>query len=164
MCSDSGSAECRLSAVVLILAMALGVGVTVPVPAALGQARSTLPVIAVLEPGPRERPAGVLAGMKDGLRQLGWVDGTTAHFEIRYSDWRPDRMLEMARELVQLKPAVLYTHSTPAVRAAAQATTSIPIVVGVAGDLVGTGVVKTLAQPGGNITGMTLAMPELGNV
>jgi len=130
-------------------------------PTAWGQGRSTLPLIAILEPGPQARPAHVLAGMKEALGQLGWVEGSTAHFEIRYCDWQTDRMLLMARDLVRLKPAVLYTHSTPAVRAATQATTSIPIVVGVAGDLLGTGVVKSLAQPGGNVTGMTLAMPEL---
>jgi len=132
-----------------------------PLPTAWGQGRSTLPLIAMLEPGPQARPAGVLAGMKEALDQLGWVEGSTAHFEIRYCDWQTDRMLQMARDLVRLKPAVLYTHSTPAVRAATQATTSIPIVVGVAGDLLGTGVVKSLAQPGGNVTGMTLAMAEL---
>jgi putative ABC transport system substrate-binding protein len=136
-------------------------GLAVAVPTTWGQPRSTLPLIAILEPGPQARPATVLAGMKEALAQLGWVEGSTARFEIRYCDWRDDRMLEMARELVYLKPAVLYTHSTPGVRAATQATTSIPIVVGVAGDLLGTGVVKSLAQPGGNVTGMTLAMPEL---
>jgi len=130
-------------------------------PTAWGQGRATLPLIAILEPGPLERPSGVLAGMNEALRQLGWVEGSTARFEIRYCDWQDDRMLEMARDLVRLKPAVLYTHSTPAVRAATQATKSIPIVVGVAGDLLGISVVKSLAQPGGNVTGMTLAMPEL---
>jgi putative ABC transport system substrate-binding protein len=130
MSSDCRCVGFRLSAVALVLAVALALGMTARIPVALGQARSALPVIAVLEPGPQARPAGVLSGMKDGLRNLGWIDGATAHFEIRYGDWRPDRMLEMARELVQLKPAVLYTHSTPGVRAAAQATTAIPIVVG----------------------------------
>jgi ABC-type uncharacterized transport system substrate-binding protein len=67
----------------------------------------------------------------------------------------------MARELVSLKPDVLYTHSDTGLRAATSATTSIPIVVGVASDLLGTGAVRSLAQPGGNVTGMSLAMPEL---
>jgi putative ABC transport system substrate-binding protein len=99
--------------------------------------------------------------MREALAELGWVEGRTARFETRYADWQPDRMAELARELVGLKPDVLYTHSTAAVRAAAQATTSVPIVVGVAGDLLGTGVVRSLGRPGGNVTGMTLAMSEL---
>src|SRR5215467_14506613 len=95
-------------------------------PTAWGQGRPTLPLIAILEPGPQARPAHVLAGMKEALGQLGWVEGSTAHFEIRYCDWQTDRMLLMARDLVGLKPAVLYTHSTPAVRAAMQATRRSP--------------------------------------
>jgi hypothetical protein len=97
---------------VAAVAIALAVGMTT----AWGQGRSKLPVIAILEPGPRARPATVLAGMKEALGQLGWVEGATAHFEIRYCDWQAQRMLEMARELVRLEPAVLYTHSTPGVR------------------------------------------------
>jgi putative tryptophan/tyrosine transport system substrate-binding protein len=127
----------------------------------LAQAPSRLPLIAILEPGPSTRPAPMLARMRETLAELGWVEGRTARFATRYADWRPDRMAELAQELVRLRPDVLYTHSTLAVRAAAQATTSIPIVVGVAGDLIGTGVVRSLARPGGNVTGMTLAMPEL---
>jgi putative ABC transport system substrate-binding protein len=136
-------------------------GLMVEVSIGWGQVASTLPLIAILEPGPQAKPATVLVSMKEALGQLGWIEGRTARFEIRYGDWQADRMVEMAKELVHLKPIVLYTHSTPGVRAATQATTSIPIVVGVAGDLLGTGVVKSLAQPGGNVTGMTLAMPEL---
>ena len=139
----------------------LVISLTGPTPVSIAQVPPRLALIAILEPGPAARPAPVLAPMKDALAELGWVEGRTARFEIRYADWQPDRMAELARELVRLKPDILYTHSTPAVRAAAQATTSIPIVVGVAGDLLGSGAVRSLAQPGGNVTGMTLAMPEL---
>jgi putative ABC transport system substrate-binding protein len=66
----------------------------------------------------------------------------------------------MARELVSLKPDVLYTHTGTGLQAAT-ARTSIHIIVGVASDLVGSGAVKSLAQPGGNVTGMLLATPEL---
>ena len=138
----------------------LVIGLTAGTPMSHAQA-PRLALIAILEPGPAARPATVLASMREALAELGWVEGRTARFETRYADWQPDRMAELARELVGLKPDVLYTHSTLAVRAAAQATTSIPIVVGVAGDLLGTGAVRSLAQPGGNVTGMTLAIPEL---
>ena len=67
----------------------------------------------------------------------------------------------MAKELVSLKPDVIYTHSDTGLRVTISATTSIPIVVGVASDLLRSGAVRSLAQPGGNVTGMSLAMPEL---
>jgi putative tryptophan/tyrosine transport system substrate-binding protein len=137
------------------------IGLTANTPLSHAQAPPRHALIAILEPGPAERPAPVLPRMREALAELGWVEGRTARFETRYADWQPDRMARLARELVGLKPDVLYTHSTPAVRAAAQATTSVPIVDGVAGDLVATGVVKSLARPGGNVTGMTLAMSEL---
>jgi len=139
----------------------LVIGLTAGTPMSHAQAPSRLALIAILEPGPAARPAPVLAQMREALAGLGWVEGRAARFETRYADWQPDRMAELARELVGLKPDVLYTHSTPAVRAAAQATTAIPIVVGVAGDLLATGVVRSLARPGGNVTGMTLAISEL---
>jgi putative ABC transport system substrate-binding protein len=98
--------------------------------------------------------------MKETLGKLGWVEGQTVRLETRYGDWKPDRIREIARQLVHLKPDVLHTHSNQGVLAAARATTSIPIVAGVAADLLGIGVVRSLGQPGGNVTGMTLAMGE----
>ncbi|HEY3045735.1 MAG TPA: ABC transporter substrate-binding protein [Vicinamibacterales bacterium] len=130
-------------------------------PMSLAQVPPKLAFIAILEPGPEKRPTPGFTHMKKGLAELGWVEGRTARFETRYADWQPHRMVELAQELVLLKPDVLYTHSTPAVQAAMQATTSIPIVVGLAADLLGMGAVKSLAKPGGNVTGMTGAMHEL---
>jgi ABC-type uncharacterized transport system substrate-binding protein len=92
---------------------------------------------------------------------LGWVEGQNVKFEIRFGDFQIDRMLEVAKELAGLQPSVIYTHSPPGARAAKQATTTIPIVIGVAHDLVGDGIVASLARPGGNITGMTNLNPEL---
>jgi ABC-type uncharacterized transport system substrate-binding protein len=85
----------------------------------------------------------------------------TVRFETRYGEYAPDRTAAMARELVALKPDVLYTSSDPAVREAMRATTSIAIVVGAAADLVALGGVKSLAKPGGNVTGVTHAQHEL---
>ena len=136
------------------------VGLMAATSMSLAQVPPKVAFIAILEPGSAAGPTPGLGPMKEGLAELGWVEGRTARFETRYADWHPERMIEQARELVRLQPDVLYTHSTPAVLAAMQSTKSIPI-VGFAADLVGMGAVKSLANPGGNITGMTGAMHEL---
>src|SRR5262245_14768240 len=139
----------------------LFIGLMAATPMSLAQVPPTVAFIAILEPGSASGPAPGLGRMKEGLAELGWVEGRTARFETRYADWQPERMIEQARELVLLKPDVLYTHSTPAVLAAMQSTKSIPIVVGTAAELIGMGALKSLAKPGGNITGMSGAMFEL---
>jgi putative ABC transport system substrate-binding protein len=90
----------------------LVIGLTAPTPVSIAQAPPKLVLIAILEQGPAARPSAVLATMKEALAELGWVQGRTARFEIRYADWQPDRLAELARELVRLKPDVVYTHST----------------------------------------------------
>jgi len=98
---------------------------------------------------------------KRALEQLGWAEGRTVRFETRYGEYEPDRTAVMARELVALKPDVFYTSSDGPVRAATQATTSIPIVVGAVADLVALGGVQSLARPGGNVTGVNHAQHGL---
>jgi ABC-type uncharacterized transport system substrate-binding protein len=98
---------------------------------------------------------------KKALEQLGWIEGRTIRFETRYGEFQPERMSAIARDLVALKPDVFYTHSDGAVLEAMRATTSIPIVAGAAGDLLALGSVRSLARPGGNVTGVTHARPEL---
>jgi putative tryptophan/tyrosine transport system substrate-binding protein len=98
---------------------------------------------------------------KKALEQLGWIEGRTIRFETRYAEFQPERMSAIARDLVALKPDVFYTHSDGAVLEAMRATTSIPIVAGAAGDLLALGSVRSLARPGGNVTGVTHAQPEL---
>ena len=144
---------------VIVLGAMIAVATRVPV--AHGQTPSRLPLIAILEVGSASMPSGGVAQFKQALKELGWAEGRTVKIETRYGDWRPDRLATMAKELVSLKPDVIYTHSEPGLRVAISATTSIPIVVGVASDLLRSGAVKSLAQPGGNVTGMSLAMPEL---
>lgn len=120
-----------------------------------------LPVLAVLEPGPEGRPGAASLVFKEKLRELGWEDGRNLTIEIRYGDWKSDRLPSLAADLVRLNPDLLWTHSTGGAQAAKQATSTIPVVIGVAGDLVGQGIVKSLARPGGNITGMTLLSPQI---
>jgi putative ABC transport system substrate-binding protein len=94
------------------------------------------------------------------LRELGYVEGRTIQVEYRYAEGREDRAGAMAAELVLLKPDVIVGIDTPAVRALKNATTTIPIVMA-AGDPVGTGLVASLARPGGNITGVSGTNAEL---
>ena len=95
------------------------------------------------------------------LRELGYIEGQNIVFEYRYAEGKQDRFPELAAELVRLKVDVLVTAGTPAARAAKNATATIPIVFAGASDPVGTGIVSSLARPGGNITGLSLMVPDL---
>jgi putative ABC transport system substrate-binding protein len=98
---------------------------------------------------------------RQGLQALGYHEGQTVRLEYRWAEGHPERLTELAAELVRLPVDVIMTVSMAGVRAAQQATTTIPIVSGGAGDLVRGGLVASLAQPGGNITGVTDINPEL---
>src|SRR5262249_29242828 len=94
------------------------------------------------------------------LRELGWVEGQTINIEYRWSEGRPERYAEIAAEFVRLKVDVIVTVGS-AVPIVKQATSSIPIVFAVAIDPVGSGLVASLAKPGGNITGLSIQANEL---
>jgi len=97
---------------------------------------------------------------REGLRELGWIENENIVIEYRWAGESPDRLPELAAELVRLKVDVIIG-STPGARAAQQATTSIPIIMCIADDAVKQGFVTNLARPGGNITGMTAMTSEL---
>jgi putative tryptophan/tyrosine transport system substrate-binding protein len=98
---------------------------------------------------------------RDALRALGYVEGQTIRFESRSDQGQSARLPALAAELVQLKVDVIVTWLTPAARAAKQATQNIPIVIALAGNSVETGLVESLARPGGNITGLAGVGGEL---
>jgi putative ABC transport system substrate-binding protein len=98
----------------------------------------------------------------EALRQLGWIEGKNVVFEYRYAENRLDRLPELAAELVGIKVDVIVAPGTPAPLAAKRATTTIPIVMSAAGDPLGTGLVASLARPGGNVTGMSTMVPDIG--
>ena len=98
----------------------------------------------------------------EALRELGWVEGENVVFERRYAENRLERLPELAADLVRLNVDVIAAGGTLAPLAAKRATSTIPIVMTVAGDPVGSGLVDSLARPGGNVTGMSLMAPELG--
>jgi putative ABC transport system substrate-binding protein len=98
---------------------------------------------------------------RDALRALGYVEGQTIRFESRSDQGQSARLPALAAELVQLKVDLIVTWLTPAARAAKQATQNIPIVIALAGNPVETGLVESLARPGGNITGLAGVGGEL---
>lgn len=99
---------------------------------------------------------------REGLRELGYVEGKNIIIEYRYADRKVDRLPALATELVRTNVDVIVVAGSRAIMAAKQAISTIPIVVGAAADLVGTGVVASLARPGRNITGSTRMSTELG--
>ena len=96
-----------------------------------------------------------------GLRDLGYVEGKNLTIEYRWAEDKYDRLPDLAAELVRLKVDVIVTHTTPGTLAAKHATTTIPIVMAISGDAVATGLVASIARPGGNITGSSFFFPEL---
>jgi putative ABC transport system substrate-binding protein len=97
----------------------------------------------------------LLAAFTQRLRDFGWIEGRNVAIDVRWAEGRSERFAEIAAELVRLKVDVIVTHTTPPVLAAKKATSTIPIVFATAGDPVGTGVVASLARPGGNVTGLS---------
>jgi putative tryptophan/tyrosine transport system substrate-binding protein len=98
---------------------------------------------------------------RQGLRDLGYVEGQNIRFEFRSAEGHLDRLPELAAELVRLKVDIIVTWFTPTALAAKQATREIPIVMAETGDPIGTGLVASLPRPGGNVTGMASVTAEL---
>ena len=118
-------------------------------------------MIGVLNPGSVNPGSSMLPAFRQGLRELGWVEGQNIRLEQRYAEWKTERLPSLAAELVRLRPHVIFTWTQPpAAVAAKQATSMIPIVVGAATDLVAIGVAESFARPGGNITGMSMLGSE----
>ena len=145
-----------------ILRSALAVLVLADVRSGWAQAQSKLRRIGVLSPF---APADVVQwhrALHTGLRELGWHEGKNLVVEYRFAHARNDRLPELAAELVRLKAEAIVADTTSAALAAKNATRSIPIVVASGGDTVATGLVDSLARPGGNVTGLDQISPELG--
>jgi len=142
----------------LLALVALGVA---PL-AARAQQASKRATIGYLIPATRAAATHLIAAFRQGLRELGYVEGKTVFLEIRYGDAKFERLPELARELVGLKVDVIVTAADPAIAAVIRETQTIPIVMVSSSDPVGTGFVASLARPGGNVTGLSLISPELG--
>jgi putative ABC transport system substrate-binding protein len=118
--------------------------------------------IGVLMPLAKNDPIAqrVLDTFAQTLQKLGWAEGKSVLFETRYSEGKPERLPALAAELVQANVDVLVVWAAQAVDAAREATRSIPIVITGVGDALGAGYIASLAHPGGNITGLTLAATD----
>ena len=102
-----------------------------------------------------------LQGFRQGLQDFGYVEGKNIVVEYRWAEGRYERLPELAKELVRSKVDVIVTHGTPGTHAAKQATQTIPIVMALVGDAAATGIIGSVARPGGNITGSSFFNPEL---
>jgi putative ABC transport system substrate-binding protein len=111
--------------------------------------------------GDPSTPDPLIDAFRQGLRDLGYIEGKNIVVEYRYAEGKLDRIPSLVTELVQLKVDVLVSPALPAIRAAKQATKTIPIVMLTNVDPVATGIVDSLARPGGNITGLARFMTEL---
>ncbi len=96
-----------------------------------------------------------------GLRERGYIEGRNVTLEYRWAESDYERLPALAAELVRLNVDLILTHGSPGARAAKAATTTIPIVTAISGDIVATGLVQSLARPGGNLTGLSFFFPEL---
>jgi putative ABC transport system substrate-binding protein len=117
--------------------------------------------IGVLETIALDHNGPNFAALRQGLQERGYVDGRNLRFEYRSADGQGDRFPALAKELVWLGVDLIVTRGTPAARAAKAATATVPIVMAAIGEPLEVGVVASLAQPGGNITGMTSYVSEL---
>jgi putative ABC transport system substrate-binding protein len=141
--------------------VALGGAVAAWPLAALAQQPAKLPTIGYLGPLTPSAESQWTAAFVRRLRELGWIEARSIAIEYRWAEGRSERFAEIAAEFVRLKVDVIVTAGTVPVLAAKQATLAIPIVFATVGDPVGTGIVSSLAQPGGNVTGLSNQQADL---
>ena len=146
----------RIPALPLILIL----GLFLASPAAAAQPAGRTVTIGYLGNSSPALESNVVEAFREGLRQLGYVEGRNLIITYQWAEGQQERFPALARELVRLKPDVIVTAGTPGTLAAKQATQSIPIVA-IAGGIVEAGLVSSLAKPGGNVTGLSVLTPEL---
>jgi len=144
-------------------AFVTGLGAALAAPLAVEAQTGKIARIGFLSPSSASDPGTPrrLGAFQQGLRELGYAEGATIVIESRWADGKYDQLPGLAAELVRLKVDVIVTYAPPAIQAAKQATGTIPIVMAGIIDPVATGLVTSLARPGGNITGLSLMAPEL---
>src|SRR5215468_6494470 len=117
--------------------------------------------IGYLDPSTASGSAALLDAFRQELNKLGWIEGKNITIEYRFGEQKPERVSELVAELVRLKVDLIVVAAATSALAAKSATTTIPIVMAVAGDPVGAGLVASLARPGGNVTGLSTLGTEL---
>ena len=103
----------------------------------------------------------LVEAFRQGMRELGYIEGKNLVIEFRWAEGRYDRFASLVTDLIHLPVDVIVTAGTPGTLAAKNATKTIPLVIAVSGDAVGSGLIESLARPGGNVTGLTTMVPEL---
>jgi putative ABC transport system substrate-binding protein len=146
-------------ALTLIVAFTLSVLLTPP--ATEAQQRAHLPRVGYLGTSSASLEPELVKAFREGLRDLGYVEGQNILIEYRWAEGNYQRFPDLVADLVNLKVDLILTAGTPGALAAKRATQTIPIVMAVTGDAVGTGLVSSLARPGGNLTGLTMMVPDL---
>jgi putative tryptophan/tyrosine transport system substrate-binding protein len=126
---------------------------------AFAQNRENLPVVGILRMNAADNVEPSATGLKDALAAVGLVDGRNIRVEVRYAGGDVERLPELAQSLVQAKASVILAFGPAAIRAAQQATSTIPIVANA--DLLASGLIVSLARPGGNTTGVSMLNTEL---
>ncbi len=144
----------KFKALILVTLMSVSVHL------ADAQQPGKMPRIGFLSPG-SSFSAAPLTSFRQGLRELGYIEGKNIFIEYRFAKGNPDRLPDLAADLVNLKLDILVVGSSQAASAATQATKTIPIVMTSSGDVVSAGLVESLAHPGGNLTGMSIYSPEM---
>jgi putative ABC transport system substrate-binding protein len=143
-----------------MLALPLGCLLATRVGAVRAQAK--VPRIGLLAAGsPLPSLPRPIEALREGLRDLGYVEGRTIQIEYRWAEGKPERLPALATDLVRADVDLIVASGDAAIRAARQSSRTLPIVMATSGDAVGAGFVESLARPGGNITGMTAITPEL---
>ena len=130
--------------------------------AARAQQSGKLPTIGFLGATTASGASQWVVAFVQRLRELGWIEGRTMAIEYRWAEGRNERFTEIANEFARLKVDIIVTWGTASVIAANQATSVIPIVFALAGGPVGTGLITSLARPGGNVTGLSSQQSDLG--
>jgi len=138
----------------------LGGAVAWPLAARAQQPMTKLPTIGFLGSATLLVESQRVAAFVQRLRQLGWIENRNVAIEYRWAEGRIERFTELAAEFARLKVDLIVAATTPAVIAAKQATSVIPIVIATANDPVATGLVASLARPGGNVTGLSNQMAD----
>ena len=144
----------------LALSFASGFAVLCSPLARAADAADKVARIAFVSPGSPSSHLQRVTAFWDRMRELGWVEGQNLAIEQRWAEGRMERLPALMREVLAYKPDVLVTSSTPGAVAAKNATSTVPIVNASMGDPIGTGLVPSLARPGGNLTGLSLEWGE----
>jgi len=149
-------------AFITLLGGATAVGSVTSVIPATAQQPEKVPRVGILTPA-QNGATPIFDAFRQGLRDLGYVDGKTIVLDFRFAKGNIDALPELAVELVRIPVDVIVVDATPSVRAAIEATRTIPIVIGAASDPVLLGFVASISRPGGNVTGMTIRSETLSS-